>query len=178
MKGTLFLFVAAIGGLIGFKMLTSPSEAQAAMSSADMAMIGVADQGMPKLEVTTLDGEKLTAKDLEGKVAIVNFWATWCPPCVAEIPSFIELQKEYADKGVQFVGLSVDRGPQSAVAKFAESRKINYPIAVVQSDTFERFGGTGPTPYTLVFNAAGQVTERFVGLVHTPPIEAPIKKAL
>ena len=94
-------------------------------------------------------------ESLKGKVVIVDFWATWCPPCRQEIPGFIELQKKHGDKGLVVVGLSLDDETE-AVKEFCKTEKVNYPIFVVGQDTTAAWGNIEAIPTTFIFDKAGK----------------------
>ncbi len=93
-------------------------------------------QEAPGFTLTDMQGNPLSLEKLRGKTVLVNFWATWCGPCRAEIPDFVELQKEYGDRGLAIVGLSVDRGGESVVRKWMAMNTVNYPIAIVDNDVY------------------------------------------
>ena len=106
----------------------------------------------------TPTGEAKTLAAWRGQILVVNFWATWCPPCLREIPAFIELQDSLGDRGVQFVGIALDQA--APVAAFAAEHGMNYPI-LVGDDRVTRFmhvlGNTiGALPYTVVLGRDGQ----------------------
>lgn len=106
-----------------------------------------------------LSGEAIPLTRWRGKLLILNFWATWCPPCLREIPAFIELQRRYAADGVQFVGIALDQ--VEAVASFASEKAMNYPVLVGHEDVI-RFmqslgNAIGGLPYTAVIGANGEV---------------------
>ncbi len=82
-----------------------------------------------------MDGATVRLSDFRGKVVIVDFWATWCPPCVREIPHFNELTNEYGDKGFQMIGVSVDQGGKPAVVQFMEKTPIEYPVLIEEKET-------------------------------------------
>ena len=90
---------------------------------------------------------------------MVNFWATWCPPCVTEIPGFVELQTKYGSRGLQFVGIALDE--VIATAKFSRDRGINYPVLVGEDNVAQLMRGygnaIGALPFTVVFNRAGKI---------------------
>ena len=106
---------------------------------------------------------------------MLNFWATWCPPCREEIPRFVELQQRFRDRGVQFVGVAVDR--RSRAADFADAHNINYPILYGMDrvlDVQSRYGNTaGTLPYTVVIDGDGFVRHIFPELVEAGEL-API----
>ena len=115
-------------GLAAFVALASIN--LAATLSAGELKVGTK---APAWKLNGLDGKAVQSSDFKGKVVVFNFWATWCPPCVKEIPDFIEVQKEFKEKGVVFIGVSVDRpaAEKKTTAKvkaFVEKMKINYPI--------------------------------------------------
>lgn len=92
---------------------------------------------------------------LKGKIVIVDFWATWCPPCRQEIPGFVELQKQYGDKGLVVVGLSLDDETE-AVKEFCKTQKINYAVFVVGQDTTAAWGNIEAIPTTFILDKAGK----------------------
>ncbi|MEQ8663021.1 MAG: TlpA disulfide reductase family protein [Gammaproteobacteria bacterium] len=97
--------------------------------------------------------------DLAGRVTVLNFWATWCPPCLREIPAFVALQREHADDGLQFIGIALDEA--APVADFVAEKGINYPVLVGSNDVvrlMQTLGNDiGGLPYTVVLDAAGTV---------------------
>ena len=94
---------------------------------------------------------------------VINFWATWCKPCVEEMPEFVDLQREYDDGRLQFVGVSVDRKGFEAVRPFAERMNINYPLVIADSDIIEEYGGVSVIPTTFVVGKGGHIREEIVG---------------
>jgi thiol-disulfide isomerase/thioredoxin len=106
-----------------------------------------------------------TLAQWRGKVLVVNFWATWCAPCREEIPLFVKLQREYGERGLQFVGIAIDE--PGKVQPFVRELGINYPIMVGGLDTAEwsrRLGnGAGALPYTLIIGRDGVVRATHLG---------------
>ena len=117
----------------------------------------------PPFSLQDLDGKPLSLEVVKGKVVLVNFWATWCPPCRAEIPDLIALQKKYAGK-LQIIGLSVDEGPEALVRKFAATRELNYPVAMAPAELGEKYGGIPALPTSFVLDTEGRVVQKHVGL--------------
>ena len=120
--------------------------------------------------LTDLDGRTLSSADWKGKVVLVNFWATWCPPCLAEIPDLIALQNKYRDRLV-VVGISEDEIAPEMVKRFATDRKINYPIAMTNPDLYKRFTGITALPTTFVLDPDGQIAYKRVGLLQAQQTE-------
>lgn len=121
-------------------------------------------------------GKPLTLSSLQDKVLVINYWATWCAPCREEIPLFVRTQKEFADKNVQFVGISIDQADK--IREFAQEFKINYPLAVAGIEAIEtsrRIGNkAGVLPYTVIIDRSGKVAERMLGVIS----ETRLRKAL
>ena len=84
----------------------------------------------PAWELSDTDAKPIKSSDFAGKVVILDFWATWCPPCKAEIPGFVELQKKYGDKGLVIVGVSLDEKGPAVVKPFMQQFGVNYPIVM------------------------------------------------
>ena len=120
--------------------------------------------------VTDLSGRQLSSADWKGKVVLVNFWATWCPPCLAEIPDLIALQNKYRDQLV-VVGISEDEISPEVVKQFADERKINYPIAMTTPALQERFTGIVALPTTFVLDPDGRIAYKRVGILHPEQTE-------
>ncbi|HWQ38128.1 MAG TPA: TlpA disulfide reductase family protein [Burkholderiales bacterium] len=120
-----------------------------------------------------VSGAPRTLQDWRGKLLVVNFWATWCPPCLEEIPIFIDLQSRLGVRGLQFVGIAVDDAP--SVREFARAKGINYPLLVGQTGAIElsRAAGNlqGGLPYTVVLDQRGRLLGRFHGAVQPTELE-------
>ena len=128
--------------------------------------------------IQTLDGAPFDTGALNGKVLVVNFWATWCIPCIKEIPSFNRLQQELASKGVAVVGVSMDDDDaQAKVKEFVTKHKMEYPVALGSDKVGTQFGLEN-YPVTLVFDRAGKQLKRFEGFTDEASLEAAVKMAL
>ncbi len=121
--------------------------------------VGLAELGSrrPDFRLPDLDGVVREVQEWDGRVLVVNFWATWCPPCRREMPGFIALQRQYAERGLQFLGIAIDE--QAAVADVVQELGVNYPTLLGQADAMElgrRFGNTlGALPYTVIVDREG-----------------------
>ena len=134
---------------------------------AALPVIGLA----PAWGVKTLDGQALGRDALKGKIVVIDFWATWCPPCVHEIPGYVQLQNKYRDQGVVFVGLTADENMEQ-LQKFLRQRAVNYPIALLTYETASLFGETElMMPTTLLVDREGNVRHRKVGAMDTEAFE-------
>ena len=125
---------------------------------------------LPELAMQTLDGRTITSEDLRGKVTLVNFWATWCGPCRAEIPDLIRLQERYPDQ-LQVIGVSEDEGPVQVVESFAAQFGINYPIVMTTPDLDRAFPGVMALPTSFIIDPDLRVVQTHVGLVNPGILE-------
>jgi cytochrome c biogenesis protein CcmG/thiol:disulfide interchange protein DsbE len=119
----------------------------------------------PDFTLEDLNGTKLSLSDFKGKVLFLNFWATWCPPCRAEIPDFIEVYNEYKKKGLEILGISVDQISPDQVSKFVERYKMNYPVAMATDELFRDYPPPQAIPTTLVIDRDGKIQHKKVGLM-------------
>jgi thiol-disulfide isomerase/thioredoxin len=117
----------------------------------------------PGFQLTGLDGKPLTLADSHGKVVLLNFWATWCGPCRAEIPDLVALQNKYKDR-LQILGLVVDDDDQDAIKSFVTDFGINYPVALASDDIRIQYGGVAALPTSFVLDAEGRVVQKHEGL--------------
>mgnify|MGYP006279514847 FL=1 len=114
-------------------------------------------QKAPDFTLERMNGDSFRLADHRGEVVVVNFWATWCPPCRREIPGFIELQKEWGDKGLTFVGVSLDEEGFDAVRPYAEKMGINYPLVVDDGSVAQKYEGVSALPTSFVVGPEGTV---------------------
>lgn len=126
--------------------------------------------GVDDFSVTDLKGRTFTSAELRGKVVLVNFWATWCPPCRAEIPDLIKLQDKYRDH-LLVLGISQDEGPIEDVHRFAAEHNINYPIAMTTPELEKVFRGVSALPTTFVIDREGKIMQRHVGMLNAAVTE-------
>ena len=126
---------------------------------------------VPGFTVTDLDGKTVSFADLRGKVVLVNFWATWCPPCRAEIPDLVALQDKYRDTLV-VIGISEDEDATPAQVKaFGVERKVNYPIVMKTPELAKIFKGVSALPTTFVIDPEGKIRQRHVGMLRAQTTE-------
>ena len=133
---------------------------------------------VPDFSVTTLDGEVLSSSALRGKVVLVNFWATWCLPCRAEMPLLEGMWKRHAIEEFVLVGFSTDRTGESAVRQFLEERAITYPVAIVGQDVVEAFGGVRGIPTSFLLDQTGRTRHRVVGPLAPASLELAVRRLL
>ena len=131
----------------------------------------------PDFKLTGLDGKPVTLADTKGKVVLVNFWATWCGPCRAEIPDLVELQNKYKDR-LQILGLVVDDEDNDAIKKFAHKFGINYPVALANNDIRLQYGGIPALPTSFVLDSEGRIVQKHEGLRDPVLYETEIRSLL
>lgn len=132
----------------------------------------------PNFELTDMKGNPLSLSALRGKVVLLDFWATWCPPCVAEIPHFKELHTQYKGRGFEIVGLSLDEGGEEAVRSFAEKHQLQYPIAPAKHQIAQAYGGIQGIPTTFLIDKKGYVAKKYIGYHDKKDFEQEIQKLL
>ena len=121
---------------------------------------------------------KTVELNAEGKITIVNFWATWCGPCRKEIPSFVELQDKYASQGVEIVGIAMDSGTREDVRQFASAFGITYKILLGNEKAAGAYGGLEGYPTTFIQDRQGKIVRHYVGYRPQSVFEEDIKSLL
>jgi len=172
MKHTLLIIFAGLialaSGMLA-RSLNSTSTEQVSIS-ADLFATQLSD----------LAGKTQSLSQWRGKVLVINFWATWCPPCLHEIPAFMTMQTEYADKNVQFIGIALDE--QQAVRDYTTKIGINYPILLGgnQGMGLARQWGNiiESVPFTIVVNAQGTIVHRQLGEMSVSELQAILQPLL
>ena len=117
----------------------------------------------PAFDLESMDGARFSSKALEGKVVLVDFWATWCAPCIAEIPHWNELCGKYRDKGFVVLGVTIRSGWASDIKPDVKRLKITYPVVVGDDNLEQGFGGIWGFPTTFLVNRKGQIYKKYTG---------------
>ena len=131
----------------------------------------------PAFKAKDLDGGDLSLEAFKGKVVLLNFWATWCGPCRAEIPSLIELQNRYKDH-MQIIAMTVDVDDENDVRTVVKDEGMNYPVAVASPQVRMAYGGIAALPTLFVINAEGKVVQKHVGLYNPALYETEVRALL
>ena len=154
------------------------AEDKPTQSPADKSPAGPSYGPAPSFTLQNINGENVSLSDFSGKVIILDFWATWCPPCIKEIPHFIELYEQYKDKDCVIVGIALDREGINIVKPFVQKNKIEYPVLISDRQVPQAYGGINSIPTTFVIDSAGNIRKRYVGYRDKSVFEADIKMLL
>ena len=127
---------------------------------------------------SAVDGKTVESHSFDGNVLLVTFFATWCSPCLQEIPALIELQSHLAEKGFSVIALSVDQGGTKTVTRLIDKAGINYPVLMADSHTTQDFGGVFGIPTSFLINQNGNVVKSYPGYVPHHVLENDIKSML
>ena len=120
----------------------------------------------PDFTLTSVDGKTITLSQLRGKVVLLDFWATWCAPCRLAIPHLNDLYKAYRERGLEIIGLSLDKGSPERVRKFAHNMGIEYAIIMANDDLVTKYG-ISPIPTTYLIDRKGYISNKWVGFSQT-----------
>src|ERR1700731_1178550 len=131
----------------------------------------------PAFTLDGLDGKPLSLAAARGKVVLLNFWATWCGPCRAEIPDLIALQQKYRDQ-LQIIGLTVDDDDASMIKDVVAETRINYPVAMASQEVRMQYGGIAALPTSFILDAQGRVVQKHEGLRDPALYETEIRALL
>jgi len=132
----------------------------------------------PNFSLKDADGNAVNLADYRGKVVLVNFWATWCGPCEAEIPWFIEFEKKYKDRGFAVLGVSMDDDGWKSVRPYVASHKINYRVVIGSEVVSQQFGEIDSLPTSFMLDRQGRIASNHVGLVDKVDYQNEIVKLL
>ena len=155
LKYAAYLAIFAVGMWSGQLLINQTADTDQG-KKAVQAMVG---QPAPEFSLPDLSGTLHNSHEWDGKVVILNFWATWCPPCISETPMFVEMQEQYGAAGLQFVGIAIDSNDK--VQDFMDTYGVEYPILIGEDEAItiaKAFGNRiGALPYTVVIDRQGQI---------------------
>ena len=136
------------------------------------------EQKAPTLVLKDLRGRTVRLEDYKGKVVLLNFWATWCPPCRAEVPDLVRWQREHEGRGLQVIGVTYPPTNRAAVRRFVRRNKVNYPVLFGATGTKTLFSEGETLPMTIVIDGEGNIRSRIEGILLPEEFEEKIKPLL
>jgi peroxiredoxin len=142
------------------------------------AGLGKGGAAAPAVTFDLLAGRSLPLRDLKGQVVLVNFWATWCPPCRAEMPGFQRVYEAKQSSGFAVVGVSMDDASRAHVVSFLRDHGIRYPVAMATTDVVEAFGGVTSYPTSFLIDRQGRVRYTVQGFFAEPTLRAAVDRLL
>ncbi len=143
-----------------------------------LAAAGSAQQKAPNFKVQAADGSTIELAKLKGKVVVLNYWATWCGPCRMEIPGFVDVYKQYKARGLEIVGVSLDREGWKVVKPYIQKANINYPVVVADENLESAYGQIDAIPTTFVVDKKGNLVDKHVGYMSKADFEQLVKGLL
>ena len=151
--------------IVGIGMATHAAE-----RGAETVRLFANPRALPTFTARTLDGKTVTSDQWRGKVTLVNFWATWCGPCLTEIPDLVLLQAKYRDQ-LQILGISADEGDIGAVKRFVAEHRMDFPVVILTPALEKLFPEVSGLPTTIVVDREGRVVQRHIGALDPSTIE-------
>lgn len=177
--------------LVAFALLTmlltgcseqssTDSQSVSNLAAASTAKTSIIGKMRPDFSLPDVEGITHPISEWDGKVLVINFWATWCPPCRKETPAFVALQEKYGAHGLQFIGVAIDE--KDPVIDFMDTYGVNYPMLLGELDAIEigkQYGNRfGALPYTVVIDRTGKIAFVIRGEFTSENAEAQIKPLL
>jgi peroxiredoxin len=160
-------------------MLAFGKYAQQARKHGPIKLVGnVQGVRAPDFTLSSLDGRKVKLSDFRGKAVLLNFWATWCPPCKVEMPWFEDLQRQYAKDGLVVLGIAMDDSEPASIARFASELGVNYQVLLGTDQVSDDYGDVQLLPTTFYIGRDGTIVDKMTGLLERKDIEEAVKKAL
>jgi len=141
-------------------------------------VLGRDEKPAPELKLKDVEGRALRLSDYKGKVVLLNFWATWCAPCRAEMPDLIKWQRKYKSQGLQVIGVTYPPEELAEVREFIKRVEVNYPVALGEEQTKAMFDKGENLPVTVVIDKRGMVREVIQGIIFLEEFEQKVKPLL
>ena len=173
------IFLLALG--IGTRFLLS-SDRQASESPGGTVpggMAGAEGTMAPDFTLPAARGEgTVSLSEYRGNVVLINFWATWCPPCREEIPAFVQVRDSLHAQGFEIIGVALDEGGASVVVPFAQEYAISYPLAIGDQAVTQRYGGIRGIPASFLVDREGKIVQKYVGAIDAQTLENAVRAVL
>ena len=177
MKRNALVFVVLVAAILG--MLAAGKYLDRTRKHGPLKMVGnVKGVQAPDFDLATLDGRRVKLSDFRGKAVLLNFWATWCPPCKIEMPWFEDLQKQYGKDGLVVLGVAMDDTEAPKIAEFAHEMGVNYQVLLGTDQVSDDYGNVQYLPTTFYVDRNGIIVDKAAGLFSREEIENDIKKIL
>jgi cytochrome c biogenesis protein CcmG, thiol:disulfide interchange protein DsbE len=152
---------------------------QRAMPQAAAALgLNAGGEPAPPFRLVSLQGDSVSLDDLRGQVVLVNFWASWCPPCRIEMPGFERVYRQRRDEGFVIVGIATDRHAEDAIRAFVAEHDITYPILLGTGEVIRAYGGINALPESFLVDREGRVRHRIIGFFAEPALRAAVSRLL
>jgi cytochrome c biogenesis protein CcmG, thiol:disulfide interchange protein DsbE len=152
---------------------------QRALPQAAAALnLGSAGEPAPLFTLRTLDGDSVSLESLRGQVVLVNFWASWCPPCRIEMPGFERVYRARRDEGFVIVGIATDTHAQDQIRAFVAEHGITYPILLASGQVIREYGGINALPESFLLDRDGRIRHRVVGYFAEPALRSAVSRML
>ncbi len=177
MKRNALVFVVLTVAVLA--MLASGKYLNRARNHGPLKLVGdIKGVEAPNFSLLALDGQKVKLSDYRGKAVLLNFWATWCPPCKVEMPWFVDLQKQYGKDGLVILGVAMDDSEPATIAKFASDLGVNYTVLLGTDKVSDDYGDVQYLPTTFFIGRNGAIVDKLTGLLDRKDIEDDVKKSL
>jgi cytochrome c biogenesis protein CcmG, thiol:disulfide interchange protein DsbE len=131
-------------------------------------------QPAPSFALKDLRGKTVRLEDYRGKIVLLNFWATWCAPCQTEMPDLMNLQKQYADKGLQILGITYEKEPAAKITRITRKFKLTYPVLLGAKSLSDSYGIEEALPVTVIVDREGKIRDRIIGMMEPEEIKEKI----
>lgn len=152
---------------------------QRALPQASAALgLGSSDEPAPAFTLATLDGDSISLRDLRGRVVLVNFWASWCPPCRIEMPGFERIYRDRAGDGFMILGIATDVHATASIRAFLDEHDITYPTLLATPAVVRDYGGINALPESFLIDRDGRIRHRVIGYFAEPALRAAVNRLL